>query len=616
MGLGRRNQSFHNKYPSTHHHPNNDTARSSASQDRFFGKTTQHPSYAGSASRRKSPMRDAGQTLGARGWQQQFSFANQTNADRGFSNTAYTGFYNGNIRDKAQVLSEDETMRLKGIICKLEKKAENRKFSLKQLYGILTNKEKDLETLIENRGEIHGKLESCDSVMSDGILRQKSKIDSQLDDYDLKLAVIVEKFEFVKLIGQGLVANNVKEKQSHQLELQKRDALLKTEIAKSKKILRRLEDENSKLKNLEPISTLKDAEICRLEVEVENLRNQLSEMEKFRSQLKIFSNYKEKYDEQCRKNELMSENEAYRDSYYQLQETVKSIEDQSLLSKKTTEKLRLKNRELESELEMLKVNYHGLEGELEFLEQSKVGAEARMRQAEGRGEASDAERKVKVREYEVSIAEWKSKSERGDRELVGLKEETRILGERLQGKEGDFAKENELRLKGESRARELEREKRELVSEADTLRQAIEDIQEIGTKGESSLKENLKNLEKQREMERELKKRLSAEREAAQIISKDLESLQKDNQDLIVQNRALENQNSDLAALIKSLKSQQGGITQTLDSKTNQLSGLESVVATLRGEKLELMNQLADSRKSASDKLKSVSNEYDQRLKN
>jgi hypothetical protein len=74
-------------------------------------------------------MRDAGQTLGARGWQNHPSFAGQTTADRGFSNTAYTGFYNGNIRDKAQVLSEDETMRLKGIICKLEKKAENRKFS-------------------------------------------------------------------------------------------------------------------------------------------------------------------------------------------------------------------------------------------------------------------------------------------------------------------------------------------------------------------------------------------------------------------------------------------------------------------------------------------------------
>jgi chromosome segregation ATPase len=412
------------------------------------------------------------------------------------------------------------------------------------------------------------------------------------------------------------VANNVKQKNSHKLALEKKDALFKSEIDKSKRTLKKLEDENSRLKSLEPISTLKDQEICTLQVEVENLKDQLCEMEKFRSQLKIFAGYKEKYDEQCRKNELMSEMEGYREMYYELQETVKGIEDERFGSKKTSEKLRLKNRELESELEMLRVNYRGLEGELEFLEQTKVKGEQRMRDAEGRFDANDAEQKKKIREYEVSIGEWKSKSERGERELSCLKEETKVLGKRLEGKETDLAKENELRLKGESRARELEWEKRELVSESDTLRQAIEDIQEIGSKDTSSLKENLKNLEKQREVERELKRKLSAEREAGQIISKDLESLKTDNQDLIVQNRALENQNSDLASLIKSLKNQQGGISQTLDSKTNQLSSLESEVAALRSEKLELMQQLADSRKRHSDKLKSVSNEYEERLKN
>ena len=52
------------------------------------------------------------------------------------SQTAYTNFYNGKKKNRTSVIHENESNKLKAIINRLERKAEDRKISLKQLYTI------------------------------------------------------------------------------------------------------------------------------------------------------------------------------------------------------------------------------------------------------------------------------------------------------------------------------------------------------------------------------------------------------------------------------------------------------------------------------------------------
>jgi len=57
---------------------------------------------------------------------------------QGYSQTATTNFYNGKKKNRGNAIHENESNKLKAIINKLERKAEDRKISLKQLYTILT----------------------------------------------------------------------------------------------------------------------------------------------------------------------------------------------------------------------------------------------------------------------------------------------------------------------------------------------------------------------------------------------------------------------------------------------------------------------------------------------
>jgi len=214
-----------------------------------------------------------------------------------------------------------------------------------------------------------------------------------------------------------------------------------------------------------------------------------------KKKLKIYSNYKEKYDEQCRKNNVILELEQYRDLYYSLQETTKSLEDERNAYKIQQDRLQNKCNKFEMEIEMSKSSLQKAETRILGLEDSKYKEEKRYSELQKKLDEVESEKRIKMNEIDLEFNESKNKVQRVTRECEYYKDQNDILEKRLNTKESDCISENEKRLKLELKFKEMELEKTSMETELKNLTKIKENLEEMITDFHKTQQNNQKNNE-------------------------------------------------------------------------------------------------------------------------
>jgi hypothetical protein len=173
------------------------------------------------------------------------NFSNKNvNANQGMGQTAQPGFYGGNSEPKK---TKDDIGKLKSIIAKLERKSEDRKLSLKQLFTILTIKEKELSKWQELCKQVKQVFQKKTMDVIFNLNCTKNSFDDKFRSQEKKLSSVTEKLNVLRIIREREVNSQrrcklVEEKGS--LDTKKKHDV---ELEKLRQKLAILEKENRKL---------------------------------------------------------------------------------------------------------------------------------------------------------------------------------------------------------------------------------------------------------------------------------------------------------------------------------------------------------------------------------
>jgi hypothetical protein len=401
------------------------------------------------------------------------NFSNKNvNGNQGMGQTAQPGFYGGNSEPKK---TKDDIGKLKSIIAKLERKSEDRKLSLKQLFTILTIKEKELSKWQELCKQVKQVFQKKTMDVIFNLNCTKNSFDDKFRSQEKKLSSVTEKLNVLRIIREREVNSQrrcklVEEKGSldtkkkHDVELEK----LRQKLAILEKENRKLFSTNeNNLNSLEKENGLlceKDDEISNLMYQIDRLN---SDFGKTKEKLeKEVSKFKQKLDEERKR---VAELEKFRDLHSNALETLEHSESGKI--------------KLQQKLDSLGKTNSDEKSRSQLLEKEKTKCEDQLATSLSVIEQSERDKKIKSREFEISLNELKNRCDKYQKEFDFIKEENDILDNKICGKELEISELNKKRLKSEKDAKDaevrvgsLENDKKWILKEKEDLEKYLDEI--------------------------------------------------------------------------------------------------------------------------------------------
>ena len=500
-------------------------------------------------------------------------------------------------------------------IQRLERKADDRKVSLKQLFKILSLKEKEIEkwknlinalkhNLVHKVNEVVSEMETNKEKTESLILQSEKKVKNM----SVKLYNIMDiRKEEIRTLKEnvGITLKNQKDKEIlHQKDLFRlNDNYQKLEIEKQE-LLNENRDTKDSLGKHKSLLLDKEEETTSLNKDMLESKNDVAKKKEF------YQNNINEYKTKIKNlREKVQELEKFRDDYSYMKENLSLVQNEKNNLVKKIESERQKSTELLNRLSTV--------------ENSKLEIESKWMQLNSVINQNEAKLKILKRENDISLNEYKNKYERCQNEYDFLMEGNSRLESKILDKEDEILQLSENKLQTEKVRKDLEFTKASLENELKYSKKQIDSQELIITElREKNMSEyvSLSDMKCKNEI-------ISKENSALKNNLKIVEAFNNNNDDYLTINNDLESKIETVTSENTSLKqkflkmrsedqSQKKNNEEVISQNQDLTKKLNDLYKKMNTEKIEDFINNHEELKKMNENLESHCNQLEDTLKN